>query len=111
MRKLLEFDPEKRITAIEALKHPYLADLHLEEDEPSREEISPLELEFENHKLTAQQLKGSFSVTSDVFYEEILLYHSKEFKQGYEEKKKKKESLIAHILKNSNASKINFDDE
>jgi serine/threonine protein kinase len=29
LKKLLIFDPEKRITVLEALKHPYLADLHL----------------------------------------------------------------------------------
>jgi serine/threonine protein kinase len=36
LKRLLVFDPEKRITAAEALRHPYLADLHLEEDEPER---------------------------------------------------------------------------
>jgi len=29
LKKLLIFDPEKRITVIEALEHPYLSDLHL----------------------------------------------------------------------------------
>lgn len=29
LKKLLIFDPEKRITVTEALAHPYLADLHL----------------------------------------------------------------------------------
>ncbi len=42
----------------------------------------------------------------DLLYEEILLYHDKEFYQNYERKKKKGESLIEHILKNSNASLI-----
>ena len=43
LKKFLIFDPEKRITVEEALAHPYLADLHLEEDEPSREEVDPLD--------------------------------------------------------------------
>ena len=30
LKKLLTFDPEKRITVTQALAHPYLADLHLE---------------------------------------------------------------------------------
>lgn len=30
LKKLMIFDPEKRITAAQALNHPYLADLHLE---------------------------------------------------------------------------------
>lgn len=41
-----------------------------------------------------------------MLYEEILLYHNKEFYQQYELKKKNNESLIEHILKNSNASNI-----
>lgn len=36
LQKMLIFDPEKRITVEQALKHPYLADYHLEEDEPTR---------------------------------------------------------------------------
>lgn len=37
LKKFLIFDPNKRITAAEALDHPYLADLHLEEDQPTRD--------------------------------------------------------------------------
>ncbi len=33
LEKLLEVDYGRRITAEEALKHPYFADLHSEEDE------------------------------------------------------------------------------
>ena len=33
MKKMLIFDPVKRITVEEALAHPFLAELHLEEDE------------------------------------------------------------------------------
>jgi mitogen-activated protein kinase 15 len=35
MTKLLHFNPEKRITAEEALKHEYVAQFHNEEDEPN----------------------------------------------------------------------------
>ena len=34
LSKLLEFNPEKRITVDEALEHDYLKDLHDPEDEP-----------------------------------------------------------------------------
>ena len=34
LRKLLEYDPTKRISAEEALAHPYFADLHSKQDEP-----------------------------------------------------------------------------
>lgn len=34
LRKMLTFNPDKRITVEEALAHPYFADLHCEDDEP-----------------------------------------------------------------------------
>jgi mitogen-activated protein kinase 1/3 len=34
VKKMLVFDPRKRITVVEALAHPYLANLHCEDDEP-----------------------------------------------------------------------------
>lgn len=59
LKKMLTFDFNKRITVEEALKHPYLADLHLPEDEPSRSEVPFYEFEFEIHSnLTRQQYKG-----------------------------------------------------
>jgi serine/threonine protein kinase len=59
LKKLLTFDPEKRISVVDALAHPYLKDLHLEEDEPTREPVDYLDFEFEDHNLTTQQLKGT----------------------------------------------------
>ena len=58
---MLTFDFNKRITVEEALKHPYLSDLHLPEDEPSRSPVPFYEFEFEMHSnLTRQQYKGYF---------------------------------------------------
>lgn len=34
MQKLLQFNPQKRLTAEEALRHPYVAHFHNPEDEP-----------------------------------------------------------------------------
>mmetsp|Transcript_7943 Transcript_7943/g.12737 ORF Transcript_7943/g.12737 Transcript_7943/m.12737 type:complete len:355 (+) Transcript_7943:120-1184(+) len=34
LRKLLQFNPDKRITAIDALKHPYVSQFHNDDDEP-----------------------------------------------------------------------------
>lgn len=56
--KLLEVDYKKRITAAEALKHPYLKELHNPNDEPVRAPVSNMEFEFETFELTNEQLKG-----------------------------------------------------
>jgi hypothetical protein len=45
LTQLLRFDPRKRISAVDALAHPYLADLHEEAAEPAAVEAFALELE------------------------------------------------------------------
>jgi len=57
LQKLLVFDPKKRLTACQALEHPYLEGLHVESDEPTREKINQFEFEFEKHRLNSEQLK------------------------------------------------------
>ena len=52
------FNPEKRITLDEALKHPFLKELHAPDDEPVAEGVNKMEFEFEKYQLTLQQLKG-----------------------------------------------------
>jgi len=99
MTKMLVFNPEQRITVIEALNHPFLAKLHLEEDEPCSDPVKPLEFEFENFNLNKEQLK-------DIIYEEILLYHFPQRKKEYEEKLKKGQSLYKHILENDNKAYV-----
>ena len=54
LQRLLTFDPKKRITVTEALEHEYLAGLHIESDEPTRDKINPLEFEFEKHRLNGE---------------------------------------------------------
>lgn len=61
--KLLQFDPSKRLTVTEALAHPYLADYHLEDDEPSARAPDPAEWEFDRRPegakpLTKQELQA-----------------------------------------------------
>src|SRR5210317_1460947 len=45
LRKMLQIHPKKRITVEEALKHPFMAQLHTEEDEPVCEH--PFDYSFE----------------------------------------------------------------
>lgn len=60
LEKLLELDYKKRITAAEALKHPFLKDLHNPDDEvlcnsiikPTRPPVSNMEFEFETFEFT-----------------------------------------------------------
>jgi len=78
LKKMLVIDPAKRLTAAQALAHPYLDSKHIEEDEPTRSPINPIEFEFEDHKLNGEQLK-------DLIYEEILLYHFPERQKWHDD--------------------------
>ena len=49
LSKMLQIHPKKRITVEEALKHPFMAQLHTEEDEPVCEH--PFDYSFEDEKL------------------------------------------------------------
>jgi len=53
---MLKYDPEERITAKEALKHPYFADVHDPDDVPVFE--GTIDFTFENDKqCTVEKLK------------------------------------------------------
>lgn len=80
VRRMLEFNPTRRITAEEALAHPYLERLHCPEDEPAADLLSAYDFLFENDSLTIETAK-------ELMYEEILLYHFPEKQRGYEQRK------------------------
>ena len=87
LKKLLVFNPKNRLTCEEALKHPYLKDLHCPEDEPSFDrEISVNEWDFEgfNWKMMRKE-----HILEMVYYEmmlsnypEKLEIHNKKLKEG-----------------------------
>lgn len=56
LSKMLEFNPQKRITVEEALKHPYLADFHDSDDEPASAETA--DFQFENQEISFEDLKS-----------------------------------------------------
>ena len=47
MRKLLCYDPAERLSAVEALAHPYFKDLHDIKNEPDNARIEYFDFEFE----------------------------------------------------------------
>ena len=49
LRQMLQIHPSKRITVEDALKHPFMAQLHTEEDEPVCD--APFDYSFEDEKL------------------------------------------------------------
>jgi len=80
LRKMLVFDPNKRITVEHALEHPYLEEFREADDEPVTETVSIFDFAFEREVLTMRELK-------DMIYEEILLYHFPSKLKEYERMK------------------------
>lgn len=70
--KMLQFDPSKRITATEALKHPFLEDLHDPMGEPDAESFDWDEFYFEELKPKKNELRN-------LIYHEILTNNQEEF--------------------------------
>ena len=70
LKKLLIFDPRKRITVKQALTHPYVAKYHDVADEPTAKLISPEEFTFDTdqNKIMMSNLKVKL-------YNEILSFH------------------------------------
>ena len=66
---MLTFDPNKRITVVDALSHPFLAELHCPEDEPIIDPVSAFDFDFEIYELKNTDYK-------ELLYDEIMLYHS-----------------------------------
>lgn len=62
LEKLLAFNPAKRITVEEALKHPYLEPYHDPEDEPTAPPIPEGFFDFDTKKdeLSKEELKSEF---------------------------------------------------
>lgn len=54
---LLCFDPDKRYTVEQALKHPYLEELHCEDDEPINDTFDAHEFYYEYLKTTKDDLR------------------------------------------------------
>ena len=69
--KLLCFEPEHRLTVEEALRHPYLADLHCEDDEPVCTHMDLTDFYFEYLKVTKDDLRT-------LIHQEIVNHYKEE---------------------------------
>lgn len=88
IRRMLTFDPTKRITIDEALEHPYMSQLHFPDDEPTTEEVSAFDFDFEIYSLKKEDYK-------DLIYEEIMLYHDEDsVKQYMKDKAENPEGIL-----------------
>lgn len=69
LERLLAFNPVKRITVEDALKHPYLEPYHDPDDEPTADPIPEEFFDFDKNKdnLTKEQLKRMSSNPCDRF--------------------------------------------
>ncbi|KAL8272907.1 hypothetical protein Esti_003161 [Eimeria stiedai] len=66
LKKMLAFNPSQRITAIEALRHPYFKGLYCAEDEPKA--VEPMDWSFDDFVPTKRLLQN-------LIYKEILSFH------------------------------------
>lgn len=85
LEKLLSFNPVKRITVEEALRHPYLEPYHDPDDEPTADAIPEEFFDFDKNKetLTKEDLKrtssslsncrsGPLTLVADLIFQEIM---------------------------------------
>ena len=75
LEHILQLDPERRISAANAMAHPYFASLHEPSAIITRDPIPPEEFAFEAENLSREQLRH-------LFLEEILRYHP-EHREAY----------------------------
>jgi len=80
---MLRFNPDKRITVEQALRNPYLAQLHCPEDEPCRAPLDPSDFEFERRKIDIEALRQEiFMETLSYFPEKRAQYYADEARSG-----------------------------
>lgn len=88
IKKMLAFDPSKRITIDQALEHSYMSQLHFPDDEPTCDLVSAFDFDFELYSLKKEDYK-------DLIYDEIMLYHNEDtFKQYIKDKQENPEGVL-----------------
>ena len=90
LKKMLIFDPAKRMTIDEAISHKFFNDLHWEEDEPTTHPVDAFDFDFEKYDLAIDE-------TKDEILEEIRLYHSSKAQKKYIAHRKKYPNGMLHV--------------
>ena len=91
MKKMLLWDPEERISIDAALKHPFMKDLHYEEDEPTTKPVNAFDFDFELYDLETSE-------TKKLLYDEIRLYHSSRAQEEYIANRKAHPKGMLHTI-------------
>lgn len=86
LKRMLAFDPQQRPTAMEALCDPYFHGLANVQREPSAHPVSKHAFDFENRKLTVEEVR-------DLIFKEILEFHPLEKDQYMEMMIRQQEAL------------------
>jgi serine/threonine protein kinase len=68
LKKILQFNPSKRLSIDDALKHEFFEELHVQDDEPTTSYVSAFDFDFEKYELSTKQ-------TAELIHDEIMLYH------------------------------------
>lgn len=88
---MLCYDPAERLSAEEALEHPFFKELHQKENEPANARIEYFDFEFEQYTLDKKILR-------ELITDEIFLYHSRDARDYYEKCKAKYPKGVLEIL-------------
>jgi len=91
LQKLLDFNPDKRLTAEEALEHPYVAQFHVPEEEITCEKPISIPID-DNKKLTVMDYR-------DELYHSIIKVNVETNRANREVKKKIKSARGARDKK------------
>lgn len=82
MAQMLKWDPESRITVQDAIKSPYLEQLHCPEDEPTRDPLDSADFEFERRKITPVALRQEIFREALYFHKDLLAEFDREMSEG-----------------------------
>ena len=90
LKKMLTISPTRRITVEQALEHPFFAQFHDVDDEPTADPLHLYDFDFELYDLTAEQLM-------DLLYEEVMLYHDERLLDAYiEDRTLNPDGVVGH---------------